>query len=43
MYKMKPEYYTGIEAIDNEHTRLFELAQETKDLLCDDFILDKIN
>ena len=41
MYEMKPEYYTGIEAIDKEHTRLFELAQETKDLLCDDFILDK--
>ncbi|TGY97981.1 bacteriohemerythrin [Petralouisia muris] len=41
MYEMKPEYYTGIEAIDKEHTRLFELVQETRDLLCDDLIIDK--
>lgn len=41
MYEMKPEYYTGIEAIDQEHTRLFELAQETHELLIDDTLLDK--
>ena len=41
MYEMKPEYYTGIEAIDQEHTRLFELAQETHELLTDDTLLDK--
>ena len=33
MYEMKPEYYTGIKAIDQEHTRLFELAQETYELM----------
>ena len=38
---MKPEYYTGIESIDQEHSRLFELAQETLDLLTDDLVYDK--
>ena len=41
MYEMKPEYYTGIEMIDQEHARLFELAQETNDLLYNDFLQDK--
>lgn len=41
MYKMKPEYYTGIDFIDQEHTKLFELAQETHDLLYDDFLQDR--
>lgn len=41
MYEMKPDYYTGIDFIDKEHTRLFELAQETYDLLQDDFSQDK--
>ena len=41
MYEMKPEYYTGIDAIDREHTRLFELAEETYQLLNDDFLQDK--
>ncbi len=41
MYEMKPEYYTGIETIDQEHTRLFELAQETHDLLYNDLLQDK--
>ena len=41
MYTMKPEYYTGIEFIDKEHTRLFELAQETHDLLYNDLLQDK--
>lgn len=41
MYKMKPDYYTGIEFIDNEHTRLFELAEETYEVLQDDFSSDK--
>jgi len=38
---MKPEYYTGIESIDQEHTRLFELARETQDLLDNDLLQDK--
>lgn len=41
MYTMKPEYYTGIDLIDQEHARLFELAQETHDLLYDDLLQDK--
>ena len=41
MYEMKPEYFTGIDLIDQEHTRLFELAQETHDLLYDSFLVDK--
>lgn len=41
MYEIKPEYLTGIEFIDKEHTRLFELAQETYDVLQDEFSQDK--
>ncbi|MCI9082853.1 MAG: hemerythrin family protein [Lachnospiraceae bacterium] len=41
MYEMKPEYYTGIESIDQEHAKLFELAQETQDLLNNDLLQDK--
>lgn len=41
MYEMKAEYYTGIEDIDKEHTRLFELAGETHDLLNDYLQHDK--
>lgn len=41
MYEMKPEYYTGIEAIDKEHERLFELAEKTYQLLKAEFIPDK--
>ena len=28
MYEMKPEYYIGIEMIDEEHKQLFEYADE---------------
>ena len=41
MYEMKPEYYTGIEFIDQEHSRLFEIAGEAYELLKNDFIPDK--
>lgn len=41
MYEMKPDYYTGIEFIDKEHARLFELAEETHEILHDDFSQDK--
>jgi len=41
MYKMKPEYYTGIMSIDQEHARLFQLAEQTHDLLNNDILLDK--
>jgi len=41
MYEMKPEYYTGIEFIDNEHKKLFEIANKVYNLLMDEFIPDK--
>lgn len=41
MYEMKPDYYTGIEKIDMEHKRLFEIANEAYELLTDEFIPDK--
>lgn len=41
MYQMKPEYFTGIELIDKEHTKLFALAQDTYEVLQDDISQDK--
>ncbi|NLK27946.1 MAG: hemerythrin family protein [Clostridiales bacterium] len=41
MYEMKPEYYTGIDFIDQEHARLFEIANEAYELLINEFIPDK--
>jgi hemerythrin-like metal-binding domain len=43
MFEMKPEYYTGIESIDVQHKRLFELVDETYNLLKDEFIPDKFD
>lgn len=28
MYEMKPEYFVGIDFIDQEHKRLFEIAMK---------------
>lgn len=41
MYEMKDEYMTGIRIIDDEHTRLFEIAEEAYQLLHNDLIHDK--
>ncbi len=41
MYKMKPEYNTGIDFIDEEHAKLFEITNEIYDLLTNQFIPDK--
>jgi hemerythrin len=41
MYEMKPEYYTGIDFIDEEHKKLFEIANNIYELLMNDFIPDK--
>lgn len=41
MYEMKPEYYTGIKFVDEEHKKLFDIANTVYDLLIDDFIPDK--
>ncbi|MDR0948938.1 MAG: hemerythrin family protein [Lachnospiraceae bacterium] len=43
MYEMKPEYYTGIELIDREHKRLFEIAESAYQLLKNDFMPDKFD
>ena len=41
MYEMKNEYLTGIEMIDEEHAKLFEIADKLYNLLNDQFIPDK--
>lgn len=41
MYEMKEEYYIGIKEIDDEHKRLFEIAEETYQVKHDEFIPDK--
>ena len=41
MYEMKPEYYTGIDFIDEEHAKLFSIANKAYELLMDEFIPDK--
>ncbi|MDF2842702.1 MAG: hemerythrin-like metal-binding protein [Herbinix sp.] len=41
MYEMKPEYLTGIDFIDQEHEKLFEIANRTYNVLIDEFIVDK--
>lgn len=41
MYEMKKEYLTGIPQIDEEHTRIFELAEQAYQLLQDEHRYDK--
>ena len=41
MYEMKPEYLTGIDFIDEEHTKLFSIANNAYELLTNQFIPDK--
>lgn len=41
MYEFKEEFLTGIEEIDREHKRLFEIANELYALKCEEFIPDK--
>ncbi len=41
MYEMKPEYYTGIDFIDQEHSKLFDIANRAYELLMNEFIPDK--
>ena len=43
MYEMKPEYYIGIDMIDEEHKQLFKYADEAYELLHDEFTPDKYN
>lgn len=41
MYEMKEEFKTGIDFIDEQHARLFEIANEAYILLKNDFTIDK--
>lgn len=41
MYVFKDEFRTGIESIDKEHQRLFEIADKVYETLMDEFIPDK--
>lgn len=41
MLKFTKDCELGIEELDNDHRKLFELVQKTMDLLHDDFITDK--
>ena len=40
-YEFTDDYLTGIELIDKEHEHLFEIANETYDLLKNEFVTDK--
>ena len=41
MYEFKEEFLTGIDQIDAEHRRLFEIADELYTLKCEEFMPDK--
>ncbi|MDR3596556.1 hemerythrin family protein [Clostridium sp.] len=41
MYEMKEEYKIGVEHIDEQHKKLFELADKAYMLLKDEFTIDK--
>lgn len=43
MFEMKKEYLTGIESIDEEHRKLFEIADKAYELLHQEFIPDKFD
>ncbi len=43
MYELTEEYLTGIQQIDDEHRKLFEIAENLYQTLHDDFIPDKFD
>ncbi len=43
MYEMKDEYLTGIQFIDEEHTKLFEITNRLYEISHDEFIPDKFD
>lgn len=43
MYEFKEEFRTGIEIIDQEHAKLFEIADRAYVTLMDEFIADKFD
>ena len=42
-YEFTKDYLTGIDEIDKEHTRLFEIANECYDLVMDDAAIDRFD
>ncbi len=43
MFEMKKEYYLGVDEIDQQHKRLFEIAESAYNLLNDEFVPDKFD
>ena len=43
MFEMKEEYKLGVELIDEQHAKLFELGESAFKLLKDSYIVDKYN
>lgn len=43
MYELKDEYLTGIEEIDKEHRKLFEIAENLYQVLHAEFVPDKFD
>lgn len=41
MYEMKTEYYTGIKQIDEEHEKLFAIAESAYQLMQQQYLADK--
>ena len=41
MYEFKDEFITGVESVDAEHRRLFEIADEAYMLSKEEFLVDK--
>ncbi|MBH1939277.1 hemerythrin family protein [Mobilitalea sibirica] len=41
MYRFKDEFKTGIEQVDLEHKRLFEIADKAYETMVDEYISDK--
>lgn len=42
-FAFSPKYHTGIELVDKEHSRLFEIIGETNDLIHNDLLHDKFD
>ena len=43
MFNWKDEYYTGVDFIDEQHKKLFEIAGRAYDVYKNDFIVDKFD
>lgn len=43
MYEMKQEYFIGIDQIDQEHTHLFEIAEQLYQLCQNEYLFDKFD